>query len=126
MKRIYIGVALLVLLAILGIALTVVFNRLHQPLSAKLEQASAAALEGDWEKATALAKDAGADWTRYRRFTAAVADHQPLEEMDSRFARLQVLTDQEDPDEFALCCAELSVLARAMGESQSIRWWCFF
>ena len=123
MKRMWIGVALLLAVLVIGIALTVAFHTLHGHLSEKLEDSSTAALAGDWKKATSLAREARSDWEKCRSFTAAVADHEPLEEMDSLFAQLAVWERLEEPEEFAATAAHLARLAEALRDSQAITWW---
>lgn len=123
MKRLYIGAALLAVMLAAGICLTAVFTGIHGPLSEQLQEAQAAAVAGDWEKAADLTARAREKWEKYRHFTAAVADHEPLEEMDSLFARLEVLCQLREEDEFAADCAQLARLADAMAESQRINWW---
>lgn len=123
MKRMYIGLGLLAVMLAVGIWVTVMFDRIHAPLSATLDQAQAAALAGDWEQAGILTGQAHAQWRRARELIAAVADHAPLEEMDALFARLEVLQQMHQADEFASDCAELSSLASAMADSQRILWW---
>lgn len=123
MTRLYIGIGLLIVMLVLGICLTMAFSALHEPLAQQLESAQAAAIAGDWEKAMTLAADARAQWRRFRHFTAAVADHEPLEQMDALFFRLEVLGLLREADEFASDCAELSRLATAMAESQQLTWW---
>lgn len=123
MKRLWLGVAILLVVLMVGTGLSIAFSRLHTPISETLNEAGRAALAEDWEKATALANAAGADWEKIRHFTAAVAEHTPLEEMDSLFARLEVLCRARETAEFSAVCAELSILATTMGQSQSIVWW---
>ena len=123
MKRMYIGIVLLAVMLAAGILMSVLFLRLHQPLSATLEQAKMAALSGDWEQTARLTDQAHQQWQQCRNFTAAVADHEPLEEMDALFARLEVLCRMRQADEFASDCAQLSRLAQAMADSQQITWW---
>lgn len=123
MKRLWIGVALLALLLAVGVYLTAAFEALHRPLADKMEAASAAAIAGDWEKAMALTDEARADWKRIRHFTAAVADHEPLEEMDSLFSRLEILGKLELRADFAAECRRLACLAEAIAESQAVTWW---
>jgi len=81
MRRLWIGVGFLIAMLAVAILLTVLFDRIHTPLSEDLRQASQLAMEGDWEKATALTGQARADWSKYRELIAAVADHEPLEKM---------------------------------------------
>lgn len=123
MKRLWIGVALLAAVLVIGIALTVTFEKLHRPLAEKLEAAGWAALDENWEKAEVLTEEARADWQKLRHFTAAVADHEPLEEMDVLFARLQVGLRQRDVTNFAALCRQLAALAAAVADSQAVTWW---
>lgn len=123
MKRLWIGVALLVTVLAVGIGLTVAFDRLHRPMSEQLELASAYALEEDWDKAVTLAREAKAAWEKCRCFTAAVADHEPLEEIDGLFAQLEVWEKIREPEEYAATCAQLARLAEAMADSQQVTWW---
>lgn len=123
MKRLWIGVGFLAAILIIGIFITLAFSRLHIPISDALNQASEAAIAEDWEKATALTESARADWEKFRGFTAAVADHEPLEEIDAMFAQLTVLAQQQETAEFAALSAQLARQAQAMADSQSISWW---
>ena len=123
MKRMWIGLALLVTVLAIGTVLTVTFDRLHRPLAEKLDAAAAAAMTEDWEMAEKLTKDAKRDWEKCRDFTAAVADHEPLEEIDSLFSQLTVLAALQEQDEFAAACAQLARLAEAMADSQRLTWW---
>ena len=123
MKRMYIGAALLIMALAAGIAVTVAFSRIHLPIAQTLDAAAEAALEEDWVKAAALRSSAEEQWQRHRHFTAALADHEPLEQIDGLFARLRTLEGQQDAVQFAGDCAELSRLAVAMAASQGIAWW---
>ena len=123
MKRLYIGAALLAVMLAGGVVLTAAFTALHEPLGETLRQAQEAAAAGDWETAAELTAQAKNRWEKHRHFVAAVADHEPLEEMDSLFARLEVLCRLREEDEFAADCAELSRLCEAMAESQRVTWW---
>ncbi len=123
MKRLWIGVIILVLLLGAGIGTTVFAVRTHSSISQKLAQASEAALRGKWEEACSFSLDAKKQWEAMRHGTAAIADHEPMEEIDDLFSQMDIylLTRQQIP--FASCCASLSVLTNAMGESHAINWW---
>ena len=123
MKRLWIGVIVLVLVLAVGIGITVAFHRLHQPLAAQVEAAGMAALAGNWPQAEENLRTARRDWERIRHFTAAVADHEPLEEMDGLFVRLQVLARLKKVSDFAAECGQLATLARAIAQSQAFTWW---
>lgn len=123
MRRLWVGVIPLLAVLIVGIGLTVAFERIHEPMAEKLEQASAAALQGDWEKALALTGEVRAEWEKYRGFAAAVADHEPLEQIDGLLAQLKVWEKQQEPTGYATTCQQLAQIARAMADSQRIIWW---
>ena len=125
MRRLWIGVGFLIVMLVVGIAMTVMFDRIHTPLAEDLQQASQLALAEDWEKATALAQQARADWKQYREFIAAVADHEPLEKMEYLLDQLDVYAEARREADFSAVCVELAALADAMLESQSITWWNF-
>lgn len=123
MKRLWIGVGFLAVILVVGIVLTVAFGRIHTPISDDLRQASQQALEQNWEKATALADSARAAWGKYQNFVAAVADHEPLEEMRSLLDQLKVYAQQHRTADFAAMCAQLASMAEAIWESQQVMWW---
>lgn len=123
MKRIWIGFVLLILLLGTGIALTWSFDRIHTPLADTLEQASQLASRQQWAEACSLVQQAREKWERCRNFTAAVADHEPLEEMDALFYQLDCYKELGWESAFACACMELAQMARAMQESQQLTWW---
>ena len=120
MKRLWIGVAVLILLLIFGTVLTVVFSEIHAPLAETLFQAAIHAQQGDLVVATQKVAQAQDQWERCRHFSAAVLDHRLLEEMEELFAQLPYT---KDPQTIAMLCARLSSRAAEMAESQTITWW---
>lgn len=123
MKRLWIGIVLLLLVPAMGIYLSMTFRTALEPLGEKAEAAAVAALQNDWETASALTRQARADWDRFRNFGAAMADHEPLEEMDSIFARLEILCQLGSTEAFAAECAQLRQAAAALADSQAVIWW---
>lgn len=120
MKRLWIGVVVLLILLVAGIVLTVSFSAMHTPLADTLSQAANHAYNGELTAATTAIKDAQSQWEACRRFSAAVLDHRLLEEMEELFAQLE-FTD--NPYTLATLCARLSSRAAEMAESQAITWW---
>lgn len=123
MKRLWIGVIILAILLAAGIGITTFAVRTQEKISQELAKASEAALRGKWEQACKLSLNAKKQWESLRRGTAAIADHEPMEEIDDLFSQMEVylLTRQQIP--FATCCASLSVLTNAIGEAHAINWW---
>ncbi len=123
MKRFWIGVGVLCMLLALGGGVAWGMEAIHDPLVTQLQQAQAAAAAEDWATATALSQSALQRWQTWHRFTAAFADHAPMDEIDSLFAELQVYAQARNEDHFAALCAQLAQLAHAMAESHSPNWW---
>ena len=123
MKRCWLGVGILLTLLFLNLWVTAEMGDIHEPLSVTVEEAAEAALTGDWTRAESLATDARSIWYQKRPFTASVADHAPMDEIDAVFARLPVAARNGDAAEFADLCARLAVLLHAMAEGHQALWW---
>ena len=123
MKRLWVGVGLLLFLLGIGVFTAVSMRRVHAPVSELLAQASQAAMEEDWESAASLSGEAESKWQNHWRATASVADHEPMEEIDSLFAELKVYLQTREDVHFAACCQNLSKLTKAVGEAHAINWW---
>ena len=123
MKRLWIGVFILIILLGLGIGTTVFALRANNSISEKLEQASDAALRGRWTEARQLSLDAKDNWETYRKGIATIADHEPMEEIDDLFSQMEVYLQARQQIPFSVCCASLGVLTKAIGEAHAINWW---
>lgn len=106
MKRLWVGIILLLILLAGTLAVTVAMDRIYAPMVEALEA-------GDLEKAKER-------YGRWRDLTAAFADHGPMEEMDALFARAEIC---EDEQERKALCAELAQRAKAMSNAHSPTWW---
>lgn len=122
MNRFRIGVILLAVVLALSLAAQEELYRLHDPTAQAMETAAAAAIAGDWKKAQISAADGAAQWHHHRRLTAALADHQPMEDIESLLARLPIHAQQESTEEFAAACAELALRIRAVADAHRLRW----
>ena len=123
MKRCWFGMVLLGVLLAGGLASFLVMDALHTPISEDLAQASRYAQAGDWEEADALTARARQRWDKYRRSTAALVDHKPMEDVEGLFARLEVYRNAREREAYAALCAQLSTLVRAIAEIHSPSWW---
>ncbi len=123
MKRLWIGISILALLLVCSYLIHASMAHIHTPIAQTLEQAANAALKEDWATAEQLAHTAAARWSRYHRFTAAFADHTPMDELDGLFAQLPVYAQQRENPHFSATCKQLSFLAAAMAESHRLSWW---
>ncbi len=123
MNRSKIGAWLLLALLVLGAVSAWGMGRFSRPIQNQVAQAGEAALAGDWEKAETLACQARSRWEKYRDFCAALADHEPMENIDGLFAQLEVYRQIRDGENFATVCAQLSQDTKAIGEAHSLTWW---
>ncbi len=123
MKRLWIGIALLGVFLVLGVVTTLSMSRLHEPLAEELSRASQAVQTGNWSQASQHALRAKTAWETHRKLVACVADHDPMEQIDSLFCELQIYLDMRQDAAFAACCANLKSLTSAMGEAHALSWW---
>lgn len=122
MKRSLIGPILLIGLLILGLAVEKNMEQTQQPIARMLDMAAGFAQTEDWTRAEESSRMAKEQWEQSWKISAALADHEPMEEIDSLFARMEVFTG-EDAQEFAAVCRELSRRVEAMAQAHSLDWW---
>ena len=122
MKRLWIGLVVLVLLVCLGLGATLFVQQVHEPISRQLLQASQAALTDDWGQAMVLFQDVKQRWADWNNAAAAFADHNQLEAADGLLTQIQIYAQSRDSTAFAAGCAQLSRLIRTIAESQLPNW----
>ena len=123
MMRFWLGVGILLGLLVLGIVVTLAVGQFCEPISQKLSEASLTAQQGRWELAEQLSERARQRWEQHRALHAAVSNHEPMEQIDALFSQLEIYRKTKDGVRFAECCAQLSSLTAALGESQAVYWW---
>lgn len=123
MKRCWFGGALLLVLLLGGLLVTGGMTRTHEAIAGELKQAARAAEEENWQLSAEKIRSAGDKWEKKWRFSAAFADHEPMEEIDGLFAQLEVYQHMQDPEALAAVCAQLSRLVEAIGEAHALNWW---
>ncbi len=123
MRRLWLGVGILA--ALLGLCLWVQAGMcgIHKPIAQGLEDAAQAALEEDWDKATALYQKAQSTWEEKHSLTASVADHSPMDELDMLFAELRVFAREQEKVHFAATCRSAAKMAEAMAQAHTLTWW---
>lgn len=120
MKRIWIGLGLLGLLLVLGFVTSNKMEHVHTAISHRLEQAVETAV---WEEAAALSQEAEAQWQQHSHFTASLADHEHIDQIDSLFAQLKVYRSNADALSHAATCAYLAESVTALKEAHRLTWW---
>lgn len=117
-----VGAVLLVVLLLLGLLSAWDMGRTSIAISDRIEDAAWFALTGDWESARIAAESAKNQWEEHRNLSSILADHTPMEEIDSLFARIHICSVARETEEFAASCAELSRKVQAMGEAHRLTW----
>ena len=123
MKRIWIGIILLVVLLGAGLWISGFMQEAHGPVSRDVKLAGQLALEGQWDAARAFAKRGQDQWEEKWPVTAAIADHEPMDEIDALFAQLEAYAGAEDPVAYSALCAHLGSLLEALSQSHNCKWW---
>ena len=123
MKRLYIGVCVLLILFLLGLLISFATNQMYAPISRLLEEAAQAALSEDMAVATQKAKEAKQLWDKCKSATATVADHTPMEEIDHMFSEADIYAQSGEKPHFAACCAQLAVMVQDMADAHRMNLW---
>lgn len=123
MKRLWIGVALLVVMLAGSVAMMLLSHRFYRNFSDTLESAADAALSENWSAAEALTRQATQQWQRHRRFLASFTDHEPVEDVQLLLSRLVLFQNAQLAVDFADTCKSLAHLSEAIDESHSLNWW---
>lgn len=122
MTRFWIGMGLLLVLLAGGVALWLEAAPFHSELARDLDRAAELALEGSWEQARALAVSARDRWLPLQGAFSAITDHEPVERMHALFREISLM-GQEQTVDFIAACVHLAETARAIGETQTLKWW---
>lgn len=120
MRRIWIGVGILLGLLVLGILVMQITDRQLGSVSETLRQAAEAQ---DWNKAVALAQEAQRNWQQKWHLMASLADHTDIDAIDGLFAQLKVCQHYKAQENHATLCARLSETIRDLEENYRFTWW---
>ena len=123
MGRGWLGAGLLVLCLVLGIVLSVAADKTCLPAEELLEQAAEKTLSGDFAGGIALGMEARDRWQEKWNVIAAVADHEPMDEVDALFAEMEIYARSGEKPHFAACCKELSRRVRSFADVHRFTWW---
>ena len=122
MKKFWIGVTLLAFLLTAGLLNAWGMDRNYRKIASLLTEAGDMALSGEMARGADKAEAARELWEKYRNAVATVADHGPLENVESLFAQVKTYASAENSMEFAACCRATSRQVAAVGEAQTLNW----
>ena len=119
-RRFYLGVGLLAVILALGLFAGWLMEKGQTPAAQLLEQAAQAE---NLEEGVAMAQRAKEIWRQKWKAVASVADHTPMDEIDSLFAELEIFAREGERVHFASCCNQLASQLRAVAEAHKLNWW---
>ena len=119
-RRFYLGTGILLAILLLGLLTGWLMQQNQQPVAELLEQAAQAE---DLQSGVQLAQQAKEDWHKRWKAVAAVADHTPMDEIDTLFAEMEVYIREKEDVHFYACCSQLASLLRAVAEAHKLSWW---
>ncbi len=120
MKRLWLGISILVLFFVLSLFTGAAMDSVHLEIAQKLENAAELVLEENYELGQTQVQSAKGQWEAYWGATASVADQAPMDEIDGLFAQLKAFEDPEDRVHYAATCAQLAKLVEAMAEAHRL------
>ena len=121
-RRFWYGLGILAVFLALGLWAAWGMEKIHRPVTDLLEQAAQAALSGDLTKGAVLAEQAESIWQQHRGLTAAMADHGPMEDIDSLFSQLRIYAEFGSTVEFSAYCSRIAKLVEAVSEAHGLTW----
>ena len=120
MRRIWIGVGILLALLVAGLLIMQITDRQLGEVSETLKLASETE---NWADALELTRKAKEDWEQQWHLMAALADHTDMDTIDGLFAQLGVYQQQGSKLHHAATCARLSEAIRDLEENHRFSWW---
>ena len=123
MKRLWIGVGLLAAILLVGLWTSGRMERVHTRIACTLTDSAQAARDGRWEQAEELARQAEESWQHSWNFSAALADHTVLDEIDALFAQAEAYRRSRQQVDYEAVCARLASAIDALQEGHKLSWW---
>lgn len=123
MKRLWIGLGILLALLAAGLWTTEQMKQIHGGISDRLERTAQVLAQPNWEQADELLASAREEWEQNWKFTASIADHTTLDDIDGAFAEVEVYRLRREDVLCAAACARLAKQVAALEEAYSISWW---
>lgn len=122
-KHFWTGLGILAALLALSVCISLGMKRAHAPGAEAFRQAAQLALAGELEQGRAFADAGRQRWYKSRAFTACVADHSPMDQVEDLLAEMDVFAKAEDAEHFAACCNQLAKAVEAMYDAHRFNLW---
>ncbi len=126
MGRFRIGVGLLAVLLAISIASQLAMGAVEKPLLQALSNAMELSRQEDFAAAGEEIARAQARWQRCRDFSAVLADHQYLEDIDAQLAMLAIWAEAGEKTDFQTLCADTALRIRSVADAHRLSLPAFF
>lgn len=123
MKRLWIGIGLLMVILLAGLLIPEYLEFSHEPILDDLDRAAELAMAEEWDRAAYLADRAGEKWQKKRPVTASFVDHEPMDDIDGMFAQLEIYARSRDAAAFSGTCVYLRSQLDALGDYHKLNLW---
>lgn len=118
--RMGLGLGILLFFLIAGLFAAATMKHACDPVAQLLKRASA---QDNPQLAIELAQEAKQKWDRHSNSIAALADHTPMDEIDSLFAQAISCAENGQTADFSALCSRLSLLVSAVYDAHRLTWW---
>lgn len=122
MKRLWLGVGVLLALLVCGLWVCAQAKQIHGDISQRLEQAAQAALAEDWPAVAAMTEQTRQRWEENMLFSAAFSEHTMLDDVEAGLARLEVYLARRQAADYAAQSAALARQVEALEEAHRLSW----
>lgn len=122
MKRMTISLAILLLLAGLGLWNCRYLEHIATGIADSLSQAEQCAESGDWEAAERLTRKAQSDWDDANLYLYIVLRHDYTDEVDTGFREVLALIQWQETPEYASANGELLGQVLHFSEAEQLNW----
>ena len=120
MRRIWIGVGVLLALLAVGLLTMQITDRQLKEISETLKEASET---DNWDQAVALSQTAREHWEEKWQLLAALVDHTDMDTADGLFSQLEIYGQRSAKTAHAATCAKLAEVIHGIQENHRFSWW---
>lgn len=121
--RFWIGIVLLICLLATGLWVSFTLTSSQEEMAQLAQQAEDYAHNGHMQQSQQSAQQAYSLWQQRFQALAAIADHEPLDEVEAQFRQLLAFVEEQDTEEFVASCARLIAGIRAIAQAHTLTWW---
>ena len=121
--RFWIGIILLLCLLITGLFINISLCNSQEQMAQLAKRAEQFAHSGNMSEAKEFTQQAYGLWQQRFQALAAIADHEPLDEVEATFRQALAYSEDQNAEELSASCARLVAGIRAIAQAHALSWW---